>query len=166
VKVNWNAKTQFAKYKTYSWKASANPGNPLFAQWVQPDVDDQLAARGIQILYPGQNPDLYLIYSIHTLETEDATTTMEGYGWGDGPWTGWGGWNTDGETEGVPAVGTVTTDHPRTLGILTVDMVDVKKKVVVWRGQGTVEHMSKSDRKDAEQVKKIVVKMFQQFPPK
>ena len=77
VEVNSNAKAQFSKYKTCSWKASTNPGTPS--------------------------------------------------------------------------------------GILTVD---VKKKVVVWRGQGTVEHMSKSDRKDAEQVKKIVVKMFQQFPPK
>lgn len=37
---------------------------------------------------------------------------------------------------------------------------------VVWRGQGTAEHMSKSDQKDADEVKKIVVKMFQQFAPK
>ena len=37
---------------------------------------------------------------------------------------------------------------------------------VVWRGQGTVEHKSKSDKKDADEVKKIRVKMFQQFPPK
>jgi len=28
VKVNSNAKAQFSKYKTSSWKASTNPGNP------------------------------------------------------------------------------------------------------------------------------------------
>src|SRR5215469_13580262 len=28
VKVNSNAKAQFSKYKTCSWKASTNPGNP------------------------------------------------------------------------------------------------------------------------------------------
>ena len=44
--------------------------------------------------------------------------------------------------------------------------IDAKKNVVVWGGQGTVEHVSKSDRKDADEVKKIVVTMFQPFPPK
>ena len=28
VKVNWNTKTPFSKYKTYAWKASTNPGKP------------------------------------------------------------------------------------------------------------------------------------------
>ena len=84
VKVNWNSKAQFSKYKTYSWKPATNPGNPLFAQWVQPDVDAKLGAIGLQFLYPGQSPDLYVIYSLRTVEKEDASTTMEGYGWGDG----------------------------------------------------------------------------------
>jgi hypothetical protein len=48
VKVNWNSKAQFSKYKTYSWKPATNPGNPLFAQWVQPDVDAKLGAVGLQ----------------------------------------------------------------------------------------------------------------------
>ena len=77
VKVNSNAKAQFSKYKTCSWKASTNPGNPE------------------------RNPD--------------------------------GG---------------------------------REEKGGVWRAQGTVEHQSKSDKKDAHEVKKIVVKMFQRFPPK
>ena len=77
VEVNSNAKAQFSKYKTCSWKASTNPGTPS--------------------------------------------------------------------------------------GILTVD---VKKKVGCGEGKGTVEHPSKSDKKDAHAVKKIVVEMFQRFPPK
>jgi hypothetical protein len=44
--------------------------------------------------------------------------------------------------------------------------IDAEKKVVVWRGQGTVEHVSKSDRKDADEAKKIVVTRFPHFPPK
>jgi len=36
----------------------------------------------------------------------------------------------------------------------------------VWRGPGTAEHQSKSDKKDADEVKKFVVKMFRRFPPK
>ena len=65
-----------------------------------------------------------------------------------------------GETEGMPAVETVTTDHPRTPGILTVDMVDVKKKV--WSGEGRERRSTcqRATSKDADEVKKIVVKMF------
>jgi hypothetical protein len=91
VKVNWNARAPFSSYKTYSWKAAKNPGNPLFGQWVQPDVDDQLRARGLQFLYPGQSPDLLVIYSVQAQEKMHSATTMEGYGWGDGPWMGAGG---------------------------------------------------------------------------
>jgi len=163
VKVNWNSTAQFSKYKTYSWKPAANPGNPLFAQWVQPDVDTKLAAVGLQFLYPGQGPDLYVIYSVRTVEKEDETTTMEGYGWGDGPWVGYG-WN-EAMAEGLPPVQTVTTDTPQTLGILTLDIVDRAKKTVIWRGQSAIEHISKNDKHDAEQVQKIVEKMFKKFPP-
>lgn len=69
-----------------------------------------------------------------------------------------------GETDGVPAAETVTTDHPRTPGILPADTVDVKKKV--WSGEGRERRSTcqKSDKNN--KVKKIVVKMFQQFPSK
>jgi Domain of unknown function (DUF4136) len=164
VKVNWNTKTNFSKYKTYSWKDAKNPGNPIFAQWVQPDVDTKLAVAGVQFLYPGQSPDLYVIYSVHTVEKEDATTTMEGYGWANGPWSSYSGLN-DQEAEGLPPVETVTTDTPTSLGILTIDIVDRVKKVVVWRSQGSIEHISKDDRKNSEQVQRLVNRMFQKFPP-
>jgi hypothetical protein len=67
--------------------------------------------------------------------------------------------------EGLPPVETVTTDTPQTLGILTIDIVDRVKKIVIWRGQSTIEHVSKNDKRDADQVQKIVNKMFQKFPP-
>ena len=75
VKVNSNAKAQFSKYKTSSWKASTNPGNPL--------------------------------------------------------------------------------------GIM-----DVKKKVWCGEGRERWSTSQRATRKDADEVKKIVVKMFQRFPPK
>ena len=163
-KVSWNSAANFSKYKTYSWKQAANPGDPLLAQWVQPDVDAKLASAGLQFLYPGQSPDLYVIYSVRTVEKEDATTTMEGYGWGDGPWVG-DGWNDEPTSEGLPQVQTVTTDRPRTLGSLPRDIVDRVKKIVVWRSQSTIEHVSKNDKRNAEQVQKVVNEMFQKFPP-
>jgi hypothetical protein len=100
-------------------------------------------------LYPGQSPDLYIIYSVQTQEKMRSVTTMEGYGWGEGPWVGFGGWGgLENGAEGLPPVVTDMTEQPRTMGILTVDIVDAKKKQIVWRGQATVDHMSKSDNRD------------------
>ena len=164
VKVNWNSKAPFSQYKTYSWRAASNPGNPIFAQWVQPDVDAELGAKGIQFLYPGQSPDLYVIYSVHMVESE-GDTTMEGYGWAEGPWEGDGILNDEPSNVGSPDGDTVRTGRPSSLGILRIDIVDARKKVVVWRAQGTIEHVSKSDKKNSRQVQNIVTQMFQKFPP-
>lgn len=163
VKVNWNSRAQFSKYKTYSRKLAANPGNPLFAQWVQPDVDAKLAATGLQFLYPGQSPDLYVIYSVQTVEKEDATTTMEATAGVTAPGSATVG--TKRWPRACPRVQTVTTDSRQTLGILTIDIVDRAKKIVIWRGQSTIEHVSKNDRRDADQFKKSSTRCSRSFHP-
>ena len=157
-------KNEFLEVQNIFLEGGEKPRNPIFAQWVQPDVDTKLAVAGIQFLYPGQSPDLYVIYSVHTVEKEDASTTMEGYGWAYGPWSSYSGLS-DQEAEGLAPVETVTTDTPSTLGILTIDIVDRVKKVVGWRAQGSIEHISKNDRKNSEQVQRVVNKVFQKFPP-
>jgi hypothetical protein len=68
-----------------------------------------------------------------------------------GSWGGWGG----------PDI--VET---RTTGILAVDLIDVKKKEMVWRGQATVDMFSNTQKGDEKQVEKSVEKMFKQYPPK
>ena len=162
VRVNWNQQTNFAKFKTYTWQAAKNPGHPVFSLWVEPDVADQLRAKGLQYIYPGQPTDLLVIYSVATPEVMDSTTEMAGYGWGDGPWAGWG---TDLTQQGLPPVITTTTEHPRTMAIVTVDIVDSSKKKIVWRGQATINHLSGSDKGEQKQVKESVEKMFKDFPP-
>jgi hypothetical protein len=69
------------------------------------------------------------------------------------------------EAEGLPPVATYTTEQPRMIGILTIDIVDGKKKQIIWRGQATVDCMSKSDSRDEQQVLNAVQKMFKKYPP-
>jgi hypothetical protein len=59
-----------------------------------------------------------------------------------------------------------TEAQPRMMGILAVDLVDVRKKQLVWRGQATTDAVSNSQKGDEKQVLKSVDKMFKQFPPK
>jgi hypothetical protein len=58
-----------------------------------------------------------------------------------------------------------TEAHPRMMGILAVDLVDVKKKELVWRGQATVDSISNTQKGDEKQTLSSVKKMFKQYPP-
>ena len=51
------------------------------------------------------------------------------------------------------------------MGILAVDMVDMKKKELVWRGQATVDSISTKQKGDGKQVHESVNKMFKQYSP-
>jgi len=67
----------------------------------------------------------------------DSTTTDDGFGWGGGRWGrsgGWGGW-------GGPDIAQ-TEARPRMMGILAIDLADVKRKQMVWRGQATEDSIS------------------------
>lgn len=169
IKVNWNQAVPFSDYKTYAWKTGTSQANSFYAGWVKPDVDAQLAAKGLSLASGNQKPDIYVTFHLQTQEVLDAVTTDDGFGpgwgWGGGPWGGgWGGW---GGWEGGDFSDTaITTEQPRTMGILTVDLYDVAQKHLVWRGQATVDSVSNSQKGDEKQTQKSVEKMFKQYPPK
>lgn len=169
VKVNWDQSASFSAFKTYVWKVGTKQAGSFYAPWVKSNVDAQLAAKGLTLATGNQKADVYVTFHVQTQEETDSTTTEDGigpgWGWGGGPWGtfgGWGGWGIGSE---FPVTST-TTDHPRTMGILSVDMYDVAQKHLVWRGQATVESVSNSQSGDQKQVKNSVDKMFKQYPPK
>lgn len=92
VKVNWQENAPFSDYRTYAWQASKNQGADFYRQWVQKDVDGELAQKGLRQVDANQNPDLYLYYHVVSQEVIDSTTTDDGFGFGGGPWGYWGGW--------------------------------------------------------------------------
>jgi hypothetical protein len=162
VKVNWQTSAPFSDYRTYAWKADQNESNGFYDQWVKPDVDAQLATKHLSKVTTDQKPDLIVLYHLKTQEMLDATTTTDGFGWGSGPWGMWGGWGGWGDDTAF----STTSERPRTMAILTLDLVDAKKRELVWRGQATVESVSNTQKGDEKQVAKSVEKMFKQFPPK
>ena len=168
VKVNWQTKAPFTDYRTYAWKESKNQGARFYRQWVQKDVDAELAKKGLQLVTADKNPDVYLYYHVVTQEVTDSTTTDDGFGWGGGGWGYWGGWGGWGDGMGMGMGGmdmSQTETEPRMMGILSVDIVDLKTKALVWRGQATTDAISNSQQGDEKQILKSVDKMFKQFPP-
>jgi hypothetical protein len=52
------------------------------------------------------------------------------------------------------------------MGILAVDLVDVKRKEMVWHGQATEDSISSTQQGDEKQLQKSLEKMFNRYPPK
>jgi hypothetical protein len=166
LKVNWHTDAPFADYRTYAWRPSKQPGSHFYQQWVEKDVDAELAQKGLRMVEASQHPDLYVYYHMVDQEVMDSTTTDDGFGMGGGGWGGWGGWGGMGGMMGGMGMDMAQTDaEPRMMGILAVDMGDVKKKELVWRGQATVDSISDKQKGDEKQVLQSVKKMFKQYPP-
>jgi hypothetical protein len=167
VRVNWQSKAPFASYKTFAWHDPQNPGLPFYGQWIKPEVITALTAKGLQQAASGQAADVVVTFHIRGQEVMDADTTSDGWDVGIGPWGGgwgwyggWGGWDAFPEE-----TTSYTSEHPRQIAILTVDIFDAKSKKLVWRGQATVENVASSEKGDEKQTEKCVQKMFKKFPP-
>src|SRR3984957_877462 len=110
VKVNWKQGNNFSGYKTYAWKITPQEQKSIYVDWVQADVNAQLAAKGMTQAAAGAKPDVYVAYHLTTQEMVDATTTTDGdgfggWGWGGGGfWGGWGGWGGWGDAGGASFV--------------------------------------------------------------
>jgi hypothetical protein len=146
----------FAQYKTYSMKAGTSTGQPLVDRRITSEIESQLAARGFT--RNDTAPDVFVVFHMAFDEQKDISTFSSGpmyggYGWGWG-----GGW------------GTTTTDvrvRDILVGTLAIDMIDAKRKQMVWRGLGTreVDTNAKPEKRD-QNIAKAVDKIMRNYPPK
>jgi hypothetical protein len=100
-----------------------------------------------------ENPDL--LVNIFTKSREEVSVNQFNAGWG----YGWGyGWNP------YMMYGGHTTVSSSTEGTLYIDLIDAKKKELIWQGEGTGTLSKNMDRKD-EIVNNIVTQILAQYPP-
>lgn len=167
VKVNWRVKAPFSDYRTF--RLANHQETDFYTQFVPKYVTSALESKGLNQSTGNQPADLKVSFHFVTQNLMDATTTSDGFGWGGGPWGGWGGYGGWGGWGGMGMGGdgiSTTQEHPRTMGILTIDLVDVRTNQVVWRGQATEDNVAQSQHGDENQVWKSIGKMFEHFPPK
>ncbi len=166
IRVNWSRNAPFADYKTVAWVPSKHDNHPFYRQYVGEYVKDALAKRNMKIVTTSQSPDLIATYHFLTQESVETNTTYNGMGGG--------GWGMEGMGMGMGGVGmgmggmgfSSTSQQPITIGILTVDLIDAKKKKLVWRGQATEDNVIQPSKKERKEVVKAIDKMFKHFPPK
>src|SRR4030095_1347773 len=156
VHYNYDRSANFAAYKTYQWVEIPGGGVPdqLIDRAIMRAADEQLAQKGLTKVE--SNADLYIGYQF-VLNLEKSISLWDtggaGPGWGGGPWGG--GRNVQGETSTIP------------VGILLMDLYDMGKKQLVWRGDAikTID-LKKDPDKNYKNLQKVMAKLFKNYPPK
>src|SRR5271167_3485696 len=149
----------FSKFKTYSWSPIGAVAHPLLAADVVGAIEDQMKAKGLQLV--PSNPDLVIkVYgSIDQESTAYSNDPLYNATGGVPPF--------DPSLSGPALVGTwgntVVTIHK---GELVVDLIDYAAKKLVWRGMAQDNLAANNKSKLLDQVNKAVAKMFKDYPPK
>ena len=151
VNVDWDRGTDFSKFKTYAWQPSPDPAKELWDQRVIDGVNQQLQAKGFQLVTA--NAQLWVVYTAHIKHEQQVVGT----GYNMGPGWGWGYW-------GGPTTTTYNT-YTYKEGTLVVDIADNNGRTLLWRGSVTDTLADNSD-KNIKKLNNAISKLFKNFPPK
>ncbi|MEM9363507.1 MAG: DUF4136 domain-containing protein [Bacteroidota bacterium] len=160
---NFNAFKTYAFYKTGIDKAEISD---LDKKRILKAIDTEMAARGF---VKSRQPDV--LVSIFTKERErvDVYNNNFGFGWGGFGWGGFGGFGFYNPWLYGPGFGWGGGFGPnvstRTEGSLYIDVIDTKKKELVWqgRGVGTLNNIKNIEKKE-KKIKQFVSEILEKYP--
>ena len=150
---DYDNKVDFSQYKTYAFHKNGIDKveiSELDKKRILNAIDSELSKKG---MVKSQNPDLLI--NIFTKERERIDVNQYnagfGYGWGYG-WNPyfWGGRS--------------TSVISSTEGTLYIDLIDAKKKELVWQGMGTGFLTQNMDKKEAR-IAEFVTEIMAKYPP-
>jgi hypothetical protein len=155
IKVNsdYDQSVDFSQYKTYAFHKRGVDRveiSGLDKKRILNAIDTELSKKG---MIKSDNPDL--LVNIFTKERERIDVNQYNAGWG----YGWGyGWN--------PYLwGGRTYVSSYVEGTLYIDLIDAKKKELIWEGEGVGYLTEDRERKEIK-INEFVAKILAQFPPK
>jgi hypothetical protein len=146
-----------SSYRTYSFAAQpgTNRGGNItpLTTFFETAITREMNARGYQQVESGG--DLLVNFNARVTEKADIQSTPA-----PGPYYGYGYYGYRGGLYAGPEVQTVRYK----VGTANVDVVDAKRKVVVWEGIAEQELTSDVMKNPQPAVDNAVAKMFTQFP--
>ena len=153
VNSDYDKKADFAPYKTFAFhKAGIDKAeiSDLDKKRILRSIDEVMTSKGF---IKSDNPDILIAF--FTKEREHVNVSQYNAGWG----YGWGyGWN--------PYLWGGNTSVSRyTEGTLYIDIIDAKKKELIWQGEGRGTLTKDTNKKD-EKIREFVSKILEQYPPK
>ncbi|MEO4004482.1 MULTISPECIES: DUF4136 domain-containing protein [unclassified Flavobacterium] len=148
---DFDNRTDFSQYKTYAFHKDGIDKveiSDLDKRRILRAIDDQMTAKGFT---KSDNPDMLVNIFTKSSEQVNVSQFNTGWGWGYGYGWGWGG----------PSYSTVSTT---TEGTLYIDLIDARKKELIWQGIGTGV-LTRNREKKEERINEFVSKILMQFPP-
>jgi hypothetical protein len=152
VNSDYDKQVDFTPYKTYAFhKTGIDKAeiSDIDKKRILRSIDETMIAKGFS---KSETPDLLI--SFFTKEREEVNVNQFNAGWGYG-W-GWG-WNPF-----LWGGNTTVTRHSE--GTLFIDIIDAKKKELIWQGEGEGV-LTKDTHKKDEMIKEFVTKILEQYPP-
>ncbi len=158
---DYDATADFGAYRTYNFMEQANRDNyeSLFSKYMKEAITIEMENRGYSL---STNPDLLVNFNAYLQEKTDVRTTpaappmMAGgyYGYRTGYYGAWGGYG----------YGTETHVSQYTEGTFNIDLVDARRKQLVWEAVGIGRVNDKTFEQLEERVKAGVPQFFALYP--
>lgn len=149
---DFDKKVDFSQYKTYTFhKAGIDKVqiSQLDKNRILNAIEVELAKKGMT---KSETPDLLI--NFFTKDRERVDVTQYSYGWGYGWRYGWNPYMWGGQ----PYVSTSTE------GTLYIDIIDTKRKELIWQGEG-VGYLTQNRSKKEAIINEFVAKILAQYPP-
>jgi hypothetical protein len=164
VRTDFNHQIDFSQFHTYSW-GKVQTSDPFYVTRIQQAVDQQLQAKGWQLMPSGGAVTVFATDNMHNHQETQTMYDGLGGGWGGGwGWGGWGwrgGWGFPGG--GIGEATTTTVNQP--VASLVIDLFDSNSKQLLWRGLAS-ENLSSNAGKNTKTLDGDIKNMFKNFPPK
>lgn len=154
VKVNsdYDKKVDFSTYKSYAFLKSGIDKmeiSDLDKKRIMHSIEEVMSTKGFT---KSETPDFLI--NIFTKEREQVNVNQFNAGWGYGYGYGWNPYVWGGQT----------SINRYTEGTLYIDLIDAKKKELIWQGEGEGTLTKDTNKKDA-MIKEFVTKILEQYPP-
>ncbi|KQS47206.1 MULTISPECIES: DUF4136 domain-containing protein [Flavobacterium] len=153
VATDYDKNVDFANYKSFAFFKSGIDKveiSDLDKRRILNAIDAELTAKGIT---KSENPDL--LVNIFTKSRQQVDVNQFNAGWGYGWGWGWNPWMWGGRS---------TTVSTTTEGTLYIDLIDARKKELIWQGEGVGVLTQNINKKD-ERIKEFVKKILEKYPP-
>ncbi len=146
---DYDKSVDYLQYKTYAFYKDGIDKvkiHDLDKKRILKAIEKELQTKGMTT---SENPDLLVNIFTEATERIDVNQWNYGYGWGWGPF----------------GMGVNNSSVSRTTeGTLYIDLIDGKKKELVWQGVGEGVLTKNIDKKE-ERINEFVNKILEKYPP-